>query len=212
MKILQKTALTTAIGTLLLLPGSSLVASERLEDALGSINQLPKKDNPETTQDTSKEIVEEEDSNFFICKGCTDTENRILKALQERGITDKNALAVILGNIRQESKFELTICEGGVRTGYHGCHRGGFGLIQWTTQGRYDGLGRHAASKGLNPNTLDAQLSWMFNEREWRSVEHKFKTPGQSSRYYMNAAYRWLGWGVHGARSHYATQYLSYLH
>ena len=112
-----------------------------------------------------------------------------------------------MGNIRQESKFVTNICEGGKRTGYHGCRRGGFGLIQWTTLGRYNGLGRVARQYQLDPNSLDAQLKWLFAEREWKKVEHRFKTPGQSQQYYMNAAYRWLGWGVHGARTHYSNQY-----
>ena len=117
-----------------------------------------------------------------------------------------------MGNIRQESKFETTICEGGKKTGYHHCHSGGFGLIQWTTLGRYNGLGRTANAYNLDPNSLDAQLKWLFAEREWKKVEHKFKTDGQSVSYYMNAAYRWLGWGVHGNRTHYAHKYMNYLH
>ena len=185
------------------------VASERLEQALQM--EPPKvTGEPEEIQ-LEEQPKPEKTSLKWVCKGCTDVENRVLEALQERGIEDRVALSVIMGNIKQESRFNTTICEGGVRTGYHGCHRGGFGLIQWTTVGRYNGLGATARGLKLDPNSVEAQLAWMFREVEWKSVEHKFKTPGQSASYYMNAAYRWLGWGVHGARSHYANQYVHYL-
>ena len=186
--------------SLLLTASVGISASEGLEQDL------------DLTPEPTEEIVEEEKEKRWVCKGCTDVENRVLSALQDQGITDKTALAVLMGNIKQESKFVTNICEGGKRTGYKNCHRGGFGLIQWTTLGRYNGLGRVARQYQLDPNSLDAQLKWLFSEVEWKKVEHRFKTPGQSQQYYMNAAYRWLGWGVHGARTTYATQYAHYLH
>ena len=64
-------------------------------------------------------------------------EIKVLNALQERGIEDRNALATVMGNIKQESKFNSNICEGGARVSYHGCRSGGYGLIQWTSIGRY---------------------------------------------------------------------------
>ncbi len=86
----------------------------------------------------------------------TPEEALILEVLQARGITHPNALATILGNIKQESLFEHNICEGGARVEYQHCHSGGYGLIQWTTAGRYRGLGEHAKRLGLNPSTLEA--------------------------------------------------------
>jgi len=198
---MKKTAIFAALS--ILLTGSTIAcASDRLEQAL-DLTPVP-------TEEVSLE--ENKKTKQWICKGCTDVENQVLVALQAQGIKDKVALSVLLGNIKQESKFQTTICEGGRKTGYHGCHRGGFGLIQWTTQGRYDGLGRVARQYQLNPDSLDAQLKWLFAEQEWKSVEHKFKTEGQSMSFYMNAAYRWLGWGVHGARTQYSQQYSHYLH
>ena len=196
---MKRTAIFAALS--LLLTGSiSIGASEGIEQG------------PDLTQEPTGEKVERTTQKRWVCKGCTDVENRVLTALQDQGINDKIALAVLMGNIRQESKFETTICEGGRKTGYQNCHRGGFGLIQWTTQGRYNGLGRTARAYNLDPNSLDAQLKWLFAEVEWRKVEHIFKTEGQSQSYYMNGAYRWLGWGVHGARTHYSNQYVHYLH
>ena len=157
-----------------------------------------------------EQIVESEKR--WVCEDCTENEKIVLEFLQEeRGIKDKVALSVIMGNIKQESKFHPNICEGGARVPYHHCHRGGFGLIQWTTLGRYTGLGRFANRLGGDPTDIHTQLGWMVSEVEWRKVEHIFKTPGLSQDSYMNAAYRWLGWGVHGERTTYSNQYINRL-
>lgn len=143
----------------------------------------------------------------YVLPNANPTEARVLRALQERGINDKNALATIMGNIKQESRFHANICEGGARIAYQHCHRGGYGLIQWTTQGRYDGLGSHARRVGHSPSTVDAQVSYLFTERQWRGIENNLKRGGNSIGYYMNQAYRWLGWGHHGRRTQYSHNY-----
>ena len=33
------------------------------------------------------------------------------------------------------------------------------------------------------------------------------KTGGKSINSYMNTTYSWIGWGIHGARTHYAHDY-----
>ena len=198
-----------ALGLLtIFLPGSA--ASERLNRALdikplvGELEQA--EDRAESPEDPLEPVTKR-----WTCPTCTEVENRVLGALQDEGITDRVALAVLLGNIRQESRFETTICEGGQKTGYHRCHRGGFGLIQWTTASRYNGLGRVAREYQLDPNSLDAQLKWLFSEVEWKQVVHKFKTVGQSMSYYMDAAYQWLRWGKHGNRTYFSQKYLNNL-
>ena len=204
---MKKTAIFAALSVLL--TGSVGVgASDRLEQALEVTASQP----PEEEEQADEPALVEQKEPRWVCKGCTETEQKVLDALQERGIRDKTALSVLMGNIKHESQFKPTICEGGRLTGYRGCHRGGFGLIQWTTVGRYDGLGRTAAAYRLDPNSLDAQLKWLFAEREWKEVEERFKNEGQTFQYYMNAAYRWLGWGIYGSRGHYANQYVHYLH
>ena len=71
------------------------------------------------------------------CEDCSPEEQYVLKELQEHTrITDRNALATIMGNIKQESKFIPNIFEGGDRVSYNDCHSGGYGLIQWTSIGR----------------------------------------------------------------------------
>ena len=85
----------------------------------------------------------------WTCPTCTDNEKYVLQQLQEKTrISDRNALATIMGNIQQESKFIPNICEGGARVPYNACHSGGYGLIQWTSVGRYRNLGMFAKRYG----------------------------------------------------------------
>ena len=131
-----------------------------------------------------------------------------LEAFQDRGITDRLALATLMGNIKHESQFKPDICEGGARVPYEKCYRGGFGLIQWTTTNRYNGLGEFASKYNCNPSTTACQLRYLFNEVQWQRVEAVFKTPGQTIEWYTEeGAYPWLGWGIHGARTDYAYDY-----
>ena len=144
----------------------------------------------------------------ITCETCNKQEQMALEAFQKRGITDKNALAALLGNIRQESMFKANICEGGARIPYERCYSGGYGLIQWTTVGRYDGLGRYAKNNQCNASTTECQLGYLFTEYQWKKVEPFMKREGQSIEWYMKHAYTWLGWGIHGARTDYAYNYL----
>ena len=47
----------------------------------------------------------------------------------------------------------------------------------------------------------------MVNENIFQTQLPYFEGSGQTVSYYMNAAYRWLGWGIHGARTNYAYDY-----
>ena len=156
------------------------------------------------------EVVIETVSRWAL-PGATPIESRVLSALQDRGIEDKNALATIMGNIKQESRFKSDICEGGARIGFWSCKRGGYGLIQWTTVDRYNGLARHARRVGHDPSSVDAQVSYIFTERQWKGIEASLKNEGRSINYYMSKAYYWLGWGHHGRRTNYAHNYASRL-
>ena len=147
----------------------------------------------------------------LICKGCNEHENATLAFFQDRGIKDRNALSTIMGNIRQESTFVPNICEGGARTSYHGCHTGGYGLIQWTSANRYYGLGDFAKKYGGSPSSLHTQLRYLTTEVQWQRIQDRMKTPGKSINSYMDYAYSWIGWGHHGARTSYAHDYASRL-
>ena len=146
----------------------------------------------------------------LICKGCNENENATLAYFQSIGIKDRNALATIMGNIRQESTFVPNICEGGSRTSWGNCGRG-YGLIQWTSANRYYGLGDFAKKFGGSPSNLHTQLRYLTNEVQWKEIEERMKTPGKSINRYMDYAYSWIGWGHHGARTSYAHDYASRL-
>jgi hypothetical protein len=159
------------------------------------------------TKTATKEVAPEKSKDKrLICKGCNDQENVALEYFQNIGIKDKNALAAIMGNIKQESNFVPNVCEGGSRTSYHSCYRG-YGLIQWTSSNRYYGLGDFAKRYGGSPSSLNTQLKYLTNEVQWKKIETRMKTPGKSIDRYMNYAYNWIGWGIHGARTSYAYEY-----
>jgi len=142
------------------------------------------------------------------CPGCTDNEKYVLQQLQEKTrISDRNALATIMGNIKQESKFIPNICEGGARVPYDRCYSGGYGLIQWTSLGRYNNLGKFATKYGYDPSTLEGQTAYMINESVFQRYLPEFEGMGRTVSQYMVPAYYWLGWGIKGYRQQYAYDY-----
>jgi len=207
LKLLTKSIIALSILTLSSGVTASVHQSKTLEEALAEVAP------PVEAVEEVEEVVEEPVVYVtrWVLPGSTNTEARVLEALQDRGITDRAALATIMGNIKQESRFHSNICEGGARIHYSSCHRGGYGLIQWTTVGRYNGLGRHARNIGHDPSTVDAQISYLFTESQWRHIEGSLRQGGRSINYYMQKAYYWLGWGHHGARTTYSHQYFSRL-
>jgi len=196
-------AVATSAATL---PAPSMATTSALQSPFAIVPEGP-------TQETeTKEVVPEKPKvKRLVCKGCNINESRALEFLQDRGITDKNALATIMGNIRQESTFIPNICEGGARVSYSGCRSGGYGLIQWTNAPRFYGLGAHAARIGASPSSMDAQLDYMLYEGDWKMIEDQMKTPGKSINDYMRLAKRWIRWGHHGARTDFAYGYANRL-
>jgi hypothetical protein len=187
--------------------------------SLPSVFPPPPVNNPPFTiiqeEPTSKTAIrevapEKTKETRLICKGCNEHENATLAFFQDRGIKDRNALATIMGNIRQESTFIPNICEGGSRTSWSDCG-GGYGLIQWTSANRYYGLGDFAKKFGGSPSSLHTQLRYLTNEIQWKEIENRMKVPGKSINRYMDYAYSWIGWGHHGARTSYAHDYASRL-
>ena len=142
------------------------------------------------------------------CEDCSPEEQYVLEQLQEHTkISDRNALATIMGNIKQESKFIPNICEGGARVSYGNCHSGGYGLIQWTSIGRYNGLGKFCDKYGCDPSSLEGQTRYMINESVFRRYLPEFEGRGKTVSQYMVPAYYWLGWGIKGNRELYAYDY-----
>jgi len=156
--------------------------------------------------DKVKEIEVVEKS--WKCPGCNTNEKYVLEQLQEKTrISDRNALATILGNIKSESNFTPNICEGGARVPYDRCYSGGYGLIQWTSTGRYLGLGKFCKRYGCDPSSLEGQTRYMINEPIFQRYLPEFEGTGQTVRQYMVGAYYWLGWGIKGYREEYAYDY-----
>ena len=188
MRIMSITVIAAAVGTALSVP--FLMAP-------------PKVTTPDVTP-----IVVEPYKPSWKCKDCTPEEKYVLKELQEHTkITDRNALATIMGNIKQESKFIPNICEGGARVSYGDCHSGGYGLIQWTSIGRYDNLGRFCDKYDCDPSSLEGQTRYMINENVFQRYLPEFEGSGKTVSQYMVPAYYWLGWGIKGARETYSYDY-----
>ncbi len=161
-----------------------------------------------TEDENSAVSIEVVPLTIWTCPTCTDNEKYVLKQLQEKTrITDRNALATIMGNIKQESKFHPDICEGGARVPYSDCHRGGYGLIQWTSTHRHLGLKYFAKKYGCDPSTLECQTRYMINENQFQKVLPDFEGGGQSIAQYMVPSYYWLGWGIKGNREVYSYNY-----
>lgn len=150
------------------------------------------------------EVVEKK----WTCPTCNKNEQYVLKELQERtNISDRNALAAILGNIKAESGFRPNVCEGGAIVPYKQCRRGGYGLIQWTTQKRYAGLGKFCKKYGCDPSSIEGQTRYMINENQFQKLLPEFEGHGFSIAQYMVPSYYWLGWGIKGYREQYAYNY-----
>lgn len=164
---------------------------------------------PVPSEVTVEEVyIEEALDPTWKCEDCTSNEKHVLAQLQEHTkISDRNALATIMGNIKQESKFISDICEGGARVSYIECKVGGYGLIQWTSIGRYKGLGNFCAKFNCDPSSIEGQTRWMINEPIFQRVLPRFEGGGQTVSYYMKPAYYWLGWGIKGNREIYAYDY-----
>jgi hypothetical protein len=149
---------------------------------------------------------------FWECPTCSPAEQYVLKELQEKTkITSRNALSAILGNIKQESNFRSYICEGGARVPYDRCNRGGYGIIQWTTEARYNGLGSFCKKYDCDPSSLAGQVRYMINEDQFQSVLPEFEGGVDTVAQYMVPCYYWLGWGIKGNRELYAYDYVKKL-
>ena len=154
------------------------------------------------------EITVEEYEPQWILPGGTPAEQYVLKQLQQHTkISDRNALATILGNIKQESNFVPNVCEGGARVSYRDCTRGGYGLIQWTSVKRYENLGKFCEKFACDPSSLEGQTRYMINESTFQRYLPEFEGRGKTVDQYMVGAYYWLGWGIKGYRQLYAYDY-----
>ena len=156
--------------------------------------------------------IEVDENPLWTCPTCNSNEKYVLEQLQVKAnVTDKNALATLMGNIKQESGFVPNICEGGARVPYNKCRSGGYGIIQWTSSARYYGLGSFCKKYGCDPSSLEGQTRYMINEPRFQRYLPEFQGRGQPVHQYMVGAYYWLGWGIKGPREQYAYNYVKKL-
>ena len=183
--------------------GNALIASAIAATATASVPLIATAPPP-----VQIPVVNFEEEPTWKCPDCSPEEKYVLEQIQEKTkITDRNALATILGNIKQESMFHPDICEGGARVPYNSCHSGGYGLIQWTTEKRYLGLGSFCKKYDCDPSSLEGQTQYMINENQFQAVLPEFEGRGYSIDQYMVPAYYWLGWGIKGNRENYSYNY-----
>ena len=185
-----------------------LAASVPAACAYPSITEIKNPPEVDVSINEKKAIPIVVEKKEWKCPGCNENEKYVLEQLQKRtNISDRNALATIMGNIKSESNFHPNICEGGARVPYHQCRRGGYGLIQWTTTARYNGLGKFCRKYECNPSSIEGQTRYMINESQFQSILPEFEGRGQPVHQYMVGAYYWLGWGIKGYREKYAYNY-----
>ena len=176
--------------------------------AYPTISEIKNPPAVDVTVNKEKAVPIEVVKKSWTCPGCNYNEKYVLKKLQEKTkISDRNALATIMGNIKSESNFVSNFCEGGARVPYNRCYSGGYGLIQWTSTNRYLGLGKFSKKYGYDPSSLEGQTAYMINEYTFQKYLPEFEGRGQTVDQYMVAAYYWLGWGIKGARQTYAYNY-----
>ena len=189
----------------------------RLAVLLGSMTLASCANKITSTQETVSQemptsLSAETYSPRWRCNGCSSSEKFVLRKIQEEtNIKSRNSLAVILGNIKQESGFNANICEGGTRVTYENCKKGGYGIIQWTSPSRYLGLGEYAQKNNCDPSSLECQVGYMIVEPVFLKNLTRFERLVGNNDYFMGVAYKWLGWGIEGNRSKYAYGYYAKL-
>eukprot|EP00727_Mastigamoeba_balamuthi_P010552 m51a1_g6119 hypothetical protein (292) ;mRNA; f:137155-141410 len=151
-----------------------------------------------------------------------------------QGITNHKALAVILGNLQQESNLNPLSCEayGGPASTLSKCpitkkgsyYLTGVGLLQWSNPGNKPGrrsqMFAYCSKHGLNCDLASSQLKFLAQESEWARAKACFQAGGKATGStwnnagatagsYWQCAARWTGWGVAGNRAKYAQQWLA---
>eukprot|EP00727_Mastigamoeba_balamuthi_P010533 m51a1_g6101 hypothetical protein (790) ;mRNA; r:72381-75504 len=144
------------------------------------------------------------------------------------------ALAVILGNLQQESNLNPLSCEayGGPASSLSSCpitlsgsyYLTGVGLLQWSDPdnqpGRRTQLFAYCRAQGLDCDLASTQLQYLAQEDEWARAKECFQAPGKelgttwddagaTPGSYWKCAALWTGWGTAGSRADYALQWLA---
>ncbi len=107
-----------------------------------------------------------EATGFITVNGKNNLEH-ILKFFMVRGLTLAQASG-IAGNLMAESGLDPTIIQGGghakPKSGYVPSSGIGFGLAQWTSGNRQQGLVKYAGDHNVDVTDLDGQLNYLWQE------------------------------------------------
>lgn len=131
-----------------------LYYDDQFEENCGSSSEEPEPENPCGT---------------VIITG--DNAKSIASSLRSAGYSD-TSVAAILGNLQAESGLEPRKFEGGKLASedfvaYQGGQKtfsGGFGIAQWTSEGRVKNLQDYADSHNLRVTSLEAQIGYLLQE------------------------------------------------
>ena len=121
-----------------------------------------------------------------------------------------SGVAGIMGNLMVESAgtFDPNIHQFGMATG-----TGGYGIAQWTFDGRWQDLIRYANSEGLSPTSLEAQLNFVQNELRsgnWGNYGAAFNAMSvQAATEYVEMHYEVAGSPHMNVRISYAQQFFN---
>lgn len=84
--------------------------------------------------------------------------------LTKQGGMSSQAAAGIFGNLMQESGMNPRVLEGGAIGNLKIDGNTGYGIAQWTSQDRQQGLANYAAAKGTDPGDMQTQLGYLQSE------------------------------------------------
>ena len=137
--------------------------------------------------------VEYQTAKTWRCPSCSPEEKYVLKQLQEKTkISDRNALATIMGNIKQESRFISNICEEVLEFLTLVAIGVGMESSSGLPENRYRGLGLFAEKYGCDPSEFKCQTQYMINEPVFQKNLPRFEGAGQSVSQYMIPSYYWM--------------------
>ena len=143
----------------------------------------------------SKVVELEVTPTAWTCPDCTENEQYVLAELQKHTkISDRNALAAIMGNIKQESNFVPNICEEEIEFLTTIAIAGVMVLFSGPPINRYNNLGKFCENYGCDPSSLEGQTRYMINESTFQKYLPEFEGRGFTVSQYMVPSYYWLGW------------------
>jgi len=93
-----------------------------------------------------------------------ENQRKIWNFFKEKGMSEAG-IAGLMGNLRAESNLESNIVEGGSHANEITLNGNtGYGLAQWTSLNRQQGLYDYAKSKGTSTSDLNTQLEYLWQE------------------------------------------------